>query len=55
MMMKGFISLLRKKKEKTDEEKEMVQMLSSSYDLSDRKNILHLCELFQDQNVNPKE
>lgn len=55
MMMKGFISLLRKKKEKTEEEKEMVQMLSSSYDLSDRKYILPLCELFQDQNGYPKE
>lgn len=49
MMMKGFLSLLRKKKEKTEEEKEMVQMLSSSYDLSDRKYILTLCELFQEQ------
>lgn len=39
LMMKIFIKALKAKKEKTEEEQEMVKMISSSYDLSDKKYI----------------
>ena len=38
-MMKMFIKTLRAKKEKTEEEQMMIKMLSSSYDISDKKYI----------------
>ncbi len=39
LMMKVFLRTLKMKKEKTEEEKMMVQMISSSYDFSDKKYI----------------
>lgn len=39
MMMKVFLKTLKAKKDKTEEEKAMVEMLSHSYDISDRKYI----------------
>lgn len=39
LMMKLFIAALKAKKDKTEEEREMVKMISSSYDLSDKKYI----------------
>ena len=38
-MMKLFIRTLKSKKGKTDAEREMIQMISASYDISDRKYI----------------
>lgn len=38
-MMKMFIKSLQAKKDKTEEEKEMIKMISSSYDISDKKYI----------------
>lgn len=39
LMMKMFLTALRAKKEKTGQEEEMIKMLSSSYDISDKKYI----------------
>lgn len=39
MMMKVFLKTLKAKKDKTEEEKVMVEMISHSYDISDRKYI----------------
>lgn len=39
MMMKMFIRTLKAKKGKTDEELQMIQMISDSYDISDKKYI----------------
>ncbi len=39
LMMKMFIKTLKGKKEQTEEEKETVKMISSSYDISDKKYI----------------
>ncbi len=39
LMMKMFIKTLKGKKEQTKEEKETVKMISSSYDISDKKYI----------------
>lgn len=39
LMMKMFIKTLKAKKDKTQEEEEMIKMISSSYDISDRKYI----------------
>lgn len=44
MMMKIFIKALRAKKNKTEEEKGMVEMISHSYDISDRKYIEPILE-----------
>jgi len=38
-MMKLFIKTLKTKKDKTQEEQEMIKMISASYDISDRKYI----------------
>lgn len=37
LMMKIFIKTLKAKKDKTEEEQEMIKMISASYDISDRK------------------
>ncbi len=37
--MKLFIKTLKAKKDKTQEEQEMIKMISASYDISDRKYI----------------
>lgn len=39
LVMKAFINALKAKKDKTETEREMVNMISSSYDLSDKKYI----------------
>lgn len=39
LMMKMFIKTLKAKKDKTQEELEMIKMISASYDISDRKYI----------------
>ena len=44
MMMKVFLKTLRAKKDKTEEEKVMVEMISHSYDISDRKYIEPILE-----------
>ena len=44
LMMKMFIGMLKSKKDKTDGEREMIRMISSSYDISDRKYIEPILE-----------
>lgn len=39
LMMKMFLKALKAKKEKTEAEQEMIKMISTSYDISDRKYI----------------
>lgn len=39
LMMKLFIKTLKAKKNKTEEEQEMIKMISTSYDISDKKYI----------------
>ncbi len=39
LMMKMFLNMLTAKKNKTDTELEMIKMLSTSYDISDKKYI----------------
>lgn len=39
LMMKIFVKTLKAKKEKTEQEQEMIKMISSSYDISDKKYI----------------
>jgi len=39
LMMKMFIKTLKAKKDKTEAEREMIKMISASYDISDRKYI----------------
>ena len=44
LMMKMFIQTLKAKKDKTEQEKVMIKMISSSYDISDRKYIEPILE-----------
>lgn len=44
LMMKMFVSALKSKKEKTEEEKVMAEMISKSYDISDIKYIEPIVE-----------
>lgn len=39
LMMKTFIKMLKSKKNKTEKEQSMIKMISSSYDISDKKYI----------------
>lgn len=39
LMMKIFIKSLKAKKDKTEEDEEMIKIISSSYDISDKKYI----------------
>ena len=39
LMMKMFIKMLKAKKDKTEAEREMIKMISASYDISDKKYI----------------
>ena len=39
LMMRMFIQTLKAKKDKTDAERVMIKMISSSYDISDKKYI----------------
>ena len=43
-MMKMFIKALKAKKDKTEEEQEMIKMISTSYDISDKKYIEPILE-----------
>lgn len=47
MMMKVFLRTLKAKKDKTEEEKGMVEMISRSYDISDRRYIEPIVELLR--------
>ncbi len=44
LMMKMFISVLKAKKDKTEEDKIMIEMISKSYDISDKKYIEPILE-----------
>lgn len=44
LMMKMFIKMLKTKKDKTEAEQEMIKMISSSYDISDKKYIEPILE-----------
>lgn len=44
LMMKMFIKALKAKKDKTEEEQEMIKMISTSYDISDRNYIEPILE-----------
>lgn len=44
LMMKMFIKTLKAKKNKTEEEQEMIKMISRSYDISDKKYIEPILE-----------
>lgn len=44
LMMKMFITMLKAKKDKTEEEQEMIKMIANSYDISDRKYIEPILE-----------
>lgn len=44
MMMKMFIKMLKAKKNKTEEDQEQIKMISSSYDISDKKYIEPILE-----------
>lgn len=47
LMMKMFISMLKAKKDKTESEQEMVKIISSSYDISDKKYIAPILACLQ--------
>lgn len=44
LMMKLFLKSLKAKKDKTEAEQEMIRMISSSYDIADRKYIEPILE-----------
>lgn len=44
LMIRIFINALKAKKDKTEEENEMIKMISSSYDISDRKYVEPILE-----------
>ena len=44
MAMKAFASMMRKKKDATDDEKIMAEMISKSYDISDEKYVEPIVE-----------
>ena len=44
LMMKMFIKMLKAKKGKTEAEQEMIKMISTSYDISDKKYIEPILE-----------
>lgn len=44
LMMKMFIKILKAKKDKTETEQEMIKMISTSYDISDKKYIKPILE-----------
>lgn len=48
LMMKMFASSLKAKKDKTEEEKIMAEMISKSYDISDKKYIVPIVEWVDD-------
>ena len=48
-MMKMFAKMMAGKKDKTEEEKVMAEMIGKSYDISDRKYILPMVECLQEE------
>ena len=44
LMMKMFLKALKAKKDKTEQEEVMIKMISSSYDISDKKYIEPILE-----------
>lgn len=46
LAMKAFAAVVRNKKDATEQEKTMGEMISHSYDISDRKYILPIVEYF---------
>ncbi len=49
VMMKMFIKALKAKKDKTEEEEMMIKMISSSYDISDKKYIQPILDCLAEQ------
>ncbi len=49
VMMKLFVKSLEKKKNRTEEEKYMAEMIASSYDITDRKYVKPILEALTDQ------
>lgn len=47
LMMKLFLKALKAKKDQTEQEREMVKMISASYDISDRKYIAPILECLE--------
>ncbi len=48
LMMKMFIKTLKAKKDKTEKDEEVIRMISSSYDISDKKYIEPILECLRD-------
>lgn len=53
LMMKMFIKMLKAKKDKTEAEREMIKMISASYDISDKKYIEPVLECLERQICSP--
>ena len=49
LMMKMFIKMLKAKKDKTEAEREMIKMISASYDISDKRYIEPVLECLERQ------
>lgn len=49
LMMKMFIKVLKAKKDKTEKDEAMIKMISSSYDISDKKYIAPILECLNDK------
>lgn len=49
LMMKIFIKSLKAKKDKTAEDEEMIKIISSSYDISDKKYIEPILKCLEEQ------
>ena len=54
LMMKLFIKALKAKKDKTEEDEVMIRMISSSYDISDKKYIEPILECLQKRMAHAK-
>ena len=50
MAMKLFVSSLKKKKNQTEEEKIMAEMIATSYDISDKKYLAPIVEYLESEN-----
>lgn len=51
LAMKAFASMVRKKKDATEQEKEMGEMISHSYDIADKKYIMPIVEYVRGENA----
>lgn len=52
LAMKAFASIINKKKDATEQEKKMGEMISHSYDISDKKYIVPIVEYLQQNTYN---